>query len=406
MEISLPVRQRTIGYFAVFIMLGLSSAALGPALPYLAENTGSLLSQISVLFVVRSGGYLLSSWLGGRLYDRFSGHVLLGICLFTMAGILAAIPFISYLWLLSAAIFLIGVTEGVIDVGGNTLLVWSYRDDVGPFMNALHFFFGAGSFLAPFILAQAIQATGEITFAYGSLALIAVLVLLWMIRLPGPDIPVVDPVSVSSPEEVQENNTRWKVFLLMATTLMLYVGAEVSFGGWIFTFAREMNLAGEAAAAYLTSAFWGAFTLGRLAGIPLATRLSPRLMLGLDYGGCVLSVGAILLFPHSAVVLWAASIALGASMASVFPTTLSLAEKQLSLTGKRTGQFFLFVGIGATLLPWLIGQFFERVGPRATMVILLIDLALAGVLFAVVALRSRSQGPEYGKTRVKNGEGG
>ena len=47
-----------------------------------------------------------------------------------------------------------GVAEGALDVGGNTLLIWVHRHKVGPFMNGLHFFFGAGAFLSPIIIAQ------------------------------------------------------------------------------------------------------------------------------------------------------------------------------------------------------------------------------------------------------------
>jgi len=65
---------RTLGYYAAFIALGLVSASLGPTLPGLANNTGSQLSHISLLFVARSSGYLAGSLLGGRLYDRITGH--------------------------------------------------------------------------------------------------------------------------------------------------------------------------------------------------------------------------------------------------------------------------------------------------------------------------------------------
>jgi hypothetical protein len=42
--------------------------------------------------------------------------------------------------LLAGAIFALGMAEGALDVGGNTLLVWVHQEKVGPFMNGLHFF--------------------------------------------------------------------------------------------------------------------------------------------------------------------------------------------------------------------------------------------------------------------------
>jgi len=42
------------------------------------------------------------------------------------------------------------------------------------------------------------------------------------------------------------------------------VGVEVAYGGWIFTYAVKVFGMGETEADYLSSAFWGAITLGRL----------------------------------------------------------------------------------------------------------------------------------------------
>jgi hypothetical protein len=39
-------------------------------------------------------------------------------------------------------------------------------------------------------------------------------------------------------------------------------------------------------------------------------------------------------------------------------------------------------------LPWLVGQFFDAVGPRATIVILLVDMAAAMAVLAVLTFQS------------------
>jgi len=48
-----PVLKAT-GYYAAFIALGLFGASMGPTLPYLAQHTGSRLSEISFLFTARA----------------------------------------------------------------------------------------------------------------------------------------------------------------------------------------------------------------------------------------------------------------------------------------------------------------------------------------------------------------
>ena len=58
---------RTIGYFAAFVAIGLETAALGPTLPGLAEQTNTQLDAISILFPAHSLGYMFGSFFGGRL---------------------------------------------------------------------------------------------------------------------------------------------------------------------------------------------------------------------------------------------------------------------------------------------------------------------------------------------------
>ncbi len=96
---------KTSGYYAAFIILGLTSAILGPTLQGLAANTGVLLNEISFLFSARSLGYLCGSILAGRLYDRIPGHRVMASAIGLIALALALTPLIPLLWLLVAITF-------------------------------------------------------------------------------------------------------------------------------------------------------------------------------------------------------------------------------------------------------------------------------------------------------------
>ena len=184
--------SKTIAYYVSFVALGLGFASLGPTLPSLAAHTRTELSQISFLFTAHSLGYLLGSLLVGRSYDRVPGHPLMAIALITMISMLVLVPLISLWWLLVAVLLVLGFGEGTLDVGGNTLLVWVHRDNVGPFMNGLHFFFGAGAFLAPIIIARAVLISGDITWAYWALALLISPIAVWLFFLPRLDLVTLD----------------------------------------------------------------------------------------------------------------------------------------------------------------------------------------------------------------------
>ena len=364
---------KTAAYYAAFVALGLANASLGPTLPGLAEQTQTRLSEISYLFTARSLGYLLAALLGGRLYDRQPGHTLMATMLLLMAAMLALAPLVPALWLLMLILLLLGIAESGLDVGGNTLLVWVHRDKVGPFMNGMHFFFGVGAFLSPIIIAQALLLGGGITWAYWTLALLMLPAAIWLLRQSSPSLP-----AVSASEPARPINGA--LVALIALFFFLYVGAEVSYGGWIFTYTVARGLGSETAAAYLTSAFWGSLTAGRLLSIPVAARLRPRAILGLGLAGCLGSVAVILLWPHSLTAVWLGTLSLGLSMASIFPTTLSLAERHLPISGRVTGWFFVGASLGGMSLPWLIGQLFEAIGPHVTI------LAITAALIAAVAV--------------------
>jgi len=376
---------QSVAYFTSFVALGIFAAALGPTLPGLAANTRTDLSSISILFSARSAGYLIGSFLGGRLYDRLPGHRVIAAGLGLMMVSLLATPVVSLLVLLAAVMLLGGIAEGAVDVGGNTLLVWVHRDKVGPFMNALHFFFGLGAFLAPIIIAQVVLMSGGITWAYWVLALLMLPPLIGIWSLPS-------PAPLISARDGKQTVTRPLLVAVIAVFCFVYVGAEVSFGGWIYTYAVATGLATQTTAAYLTSVFWGALTLGRLLAIPVAMRLSSRIILFSDLIGCLIGIGAILLWPSSEAVLWGGTFLVGFGMASVFPTMLSFAARRMTTTGTVTAWFLVGSSIGAMLMPWIIGQLFVPVGPQVVMLVIGIDLLLALGVFTALTLRTSKQG--------------
>ena len=372
---------KTLGYYAAFIALGLVSASLGPTLPGLANNTGSQLSHISLLFVARSSGYLAGSLLGGRLYDRITGHPVMSGSLLLMAAMMGTAPLLTRLGVLACAIFALGMAEGALDVGGNTLLVWVHQEKVGPFMNGLHFFFGVGAFLSPLIVAWAMPDDGAIARAYWTLALLQLPAALWLLRLPSPS-------GHTASGDASSKRSNGRLVALIVLFFFLYTGAEVAFGGWIYSYAVGLRLGSHAVAAYLTSAFWGALTVGRLLAVPVALRFPPRSVLLADCVGCLVSFAILLVGSHSLVATFVGTCGVGLSMASIFPAALSLAQARMRITGRVTGWFFVGASGGGMTLPWFIGQFFDAVGPRATMVILFIDMTAAMTVLAVLTFRS------------------
>ncbi|MFZ0534203.1 MAG: MFS transporter, partial [Anaerolineales bacterium] len=239
----------TFAYYGAFIALGATVSLTGPALPWLAQHTASRLDQISIIFAASSLGYMAGSQLGGRAYDRFPGHRIQAIALLLISLGIAQVPVLHSLWFLVAVIFVLGILQGALDTGCNTLLTWIHREKVGPFMNGLHFFYGVGAFLAPLIFARVILAANEIRWAYWFFSLLTLPIAAWFWLLPSP------PIRRKVTTEAYRRSFNG-LFLLIVLFFVFHVGLELGFGNWIYTFSTRLNMVSDTSAAYLTSAFW------------------------------------------------------------------------------------------------------------------------------------------------------
>lgn len=392
--------QPTAVYFAVFASLGLILASLGPALPYLAGRLGRNVDDLAFLFSARAMGSVGGALLGGYLYDRRPGHPLVALMLVILGVAIFLFPQAWLLPLLALALFVAGTSEGMLGVGINTLTSWEHPGRAAPFLNGLHFSFGVGAFLAPMVVVASYRLSGYVAWAYVVLAAVLLPLALWLVRLPSPQ-----PLEVDTARP-QASGAGTPILVVLVLFLVLYVGAEIGFGGWIYSYALERGLAGETGAALLNSAYWGAFTLGRLVSIPLAARWRPRYLIPAHLVLALAGLGLLLLAPHQAAV-WAGSIAFGWALAPIFPTTVALAGRRVQLTGHVTSWLMIGGSIGAMTLPWLLGRIFGAWGAQATMVALAIDLFLALLLLlalvgdARLIIRLNDRIIEHGATMAR-----
>jgi len=261
-------------------------------------------------------------------------------------------------------------------VGSNALLVWVHGSAVAPYMNALHFCYGLGALLSPIIVARMLAASGSHASAYSVLAVLVLPVTL-VVLLPSPRPPAA--------AAVEHGGGRPPGLLpLIVTFFFLHVAAEASFGGWIYTYALRRGLADEAGAAYLTAAYWGALTAGRLLSILLSARVRPRTLLAGGLVGALASLAVIAARPADATALWLGAAGMGLCIGPMFATTVLLAERRMPITGATTAWFFVGSSCGVMTVPYIIGQLFQWRGPQMLLLALAVMLLLA--LLALAAL--------------------
>ncbi len=380
--------RNTVGYYFLFISLGFGLGIVGPALPSLAEQTGSTLGAIGSIFLVSALGGMLGTAVSGRILDRTPrGHLILGFAQITSALLLIVTPLAGTLPLLLLIFFVSGLPAGMVNSGTNTLLMWTHGKKAGPYINGLHFAFGLGAFLAPTIFALVLKIGGTYQNAYWALAGLALPVGLFVLFLPGnPTHP--DKHEESNPTPISLHRV-WPIILIGTLFLFFYVGSELTFGNWIYTYALTLDLADATRAAYLTSGFWLAFTIGRAISIPTAAIFKPAHILTVAFAGGLTALALIILVPQSVNLLWAATLAIGFFMAPIWATGYNLVGQSLKLTATISSIIILGDSLGAVVLPWVTGQAIERWGAQTMPKLVFISLAINALIFVIMLLQRR-----------------
>ena len=379
----LPVSQKstwpqTAAYFIALACFGAMVAAWGPVLPFLAAQTQTEIGSIGVVFSARAVGVFFGSLLGGRIYDRVPGHPLLGGALLLLAATFSLVPVIQQLWLLLLLIVIMGLAAGIIISGSNTLVMWVHSDNTGPWISGMNFSNSLGSFLAPIFITAFLTAMGEIRWAFWILAMLIGAAGVYALSVKSP--------AIAEEERKADEGDRFRIGLLLplALVFLLYVSAEVSFGGWLYTYTIALHPEAITGAGLLTSAFWASIAAGRLVAIPLSTRLRPRTILLIDFLGALFSLVVILTMSSSLVALWVGTIGFGLCMASIFPTWMAFSGRRIRITGRVSGIFFAATALGAMSFPLICGWAFDASGPQATMIVIFSALLAAAIIYMVV----------------------
>jgi fucose permease len=342
---------------------------LGPSLETFRAGAGVSIGRIGILISAGSIGYLLGSVSCGRLLEHFHAHRMLGGGLLLVAAALAALTTVHSLSALIILQTVVGFGGAMVDVTGNTVVLWTHKG--GAVMNALHLAFGVGAILGPIIVSRSLAWTGSLRGGYlfvaGALATLAITVL----RRPSPPNP-------HAVEDRGFPKGKGRLLLLAMLWFVTYAWVELGFQSWIFEYGAARGLDRLTRAALLGTAFLVAFSLGRLVAIPLASRATARQMMAGDVALCVVGLLVMLLGGRNVAAMWGGTILFGFGTASMFPSMLSMAERVIPSTSSVTSTFLVGSSIGSIFLPQLIGQLLDRQGPVAMPAMVLAGVVVNG----------------------------
>ncbi|XP_048581357.1 sodium-dependent glucose transporter 1A [Nematostella vectensis] len=433
-------RLKTAALFLAFFAVGMGLALYGPTLLDLKLYTSSTLTHMSAVFATRALGYLLGGLSGNWLFDRYDLHLVMGASALSGALGVVIFPIVDSATALAIMGFVVAVALGALYEGGKELVYLLWPNKTTQYTQYLHFIFALGAFFAP-VLAKplllpdpshtsiSINVTAiPNTSGNGILAVLGGETLVpsyspaWFISGDvNVDVDGIVPITwvywvnavllgisgsvflifafmktckepyVKRPERllvasVQHGRIYEVVILtLFLILLLVYVGLCTVFSGFVFTFAVYTHMT-RAAAAMVTAGYWGSFAAMRLLYIPVLTYVKPPRMLLCDFIGCALA-GTILVSQSSegcdhssSPKIWAGTIILGLSTASIFPATMAWVEFFLDISQGRAATILLLGACaGEMLLPLTVGSAIRSVGP-CTLMYSVIVVSFLGIL--------------------------
>lgn len=349
---------KTVAYYLSFVVIGVTTASIGPSIPSFAENIGASLAITGTLFVFHRIGYMLGSLGGGALFDRVAPKFVISTAMVVVGAGLLLLPQWRQAAGIFATILFVGLAQGTTEVGANTGIVRLHGERAGPLMNGLHLSFGIGAILSPLLVSRSVARLGSLQPSFTLFALIAGVLFLFWLLLPG---GVVQRTGEKSPGAEAQR----LLVVLFSVLFFMVIAGEAGFAGWIYSYSVESGLVRAEVAGYLTSAFWTALTVGRFVGIELTRRMGAKRLLHMSLAGCVASMALFLVSPHNLYVLWAVTTLFGLSQASAIPAAFTVAGNAKVLTGSVGGVFVASSSAGGMLAPWIIGHLFESIGPIA-----------------------------------------
>jgi len=380
---------------ASFFGLGVINAAIGPALPELASNTGSSLAAVGSLFTGLFLGSLAAQVFSGPLLDRLGPRWPLMAGLTMVGAGITGVAFARTLPVALAFAILTGLGYGVIALIINVTVSNLFSHRRASALNLINMFFGVGAFIAPAVAGLSLRLSGSSLTALwlgGALEILLLPLFFWKFKSIRQDEAKPGGPSTAGKTQLLRSPVLW----ILSLMLLFYIGTENGASGWVTTYMRQTTSLAAANAALAASAFWLAFTAGRMLGALLGVRWSTDTMLKVSLSIALLGGLLIVASTGNIPLSFLGFVLLGLGLGPTFPTALAVITAAFPGASGSATSLSMAVGfVGGMVIPWLLGVMIDTDGPRAGAALLpLGTLIMLGCLAATRLINQRQSGSD------------
>ena len=366
---------------AGFILIGIITNILAPSLPIFSRQWSLTDAQAGFFFtsqyLTSMFGVIATSW----MLRRYPFSKVLGLAfLFLTLGM--AFLGISPWTLTATCVALNGFGYGLANPTTNLRGTQLPSKNVAAAVNLLNFSWGVGAVACPFLVAALAPRYGVRGLAI-CVAVLAFALCVLHFRQPSSGPSTANSAKRSLADWLTYLQQRPAIPLLLL--FFLYVGTEVSIGGWVAALEKRLPGGNTSSLAVAPSVFYGFMLIGRGMAPILLKRLST---FAISLTGLLLAASGAALVALSTVpaTLFLGSAIAGFGCAPQYPIFVTWLAQIFREDSTWLGALFFGAGgLGGAVLPWLVGiTAFQSHSLRAAF---LLPLTVS-LLMALLSLRA------------------
>ncbi|KAF8992924.1 major facilitator superfamily domain-containing protein [Cyathus striatus] len=377
-------------------LAGWNDGTLGPLLPRIQEVYNLNFIIVSLVFILACGfisGAVANVYLNDRV--GFGKIIALGSVCQIVAYTLQSpgLPFPVF----AIAFVINGFGIAIQDAQANGYVA-SYKSNAAAKMGILHATYGLGAFAAPLVSTQFAHMR-HWSFHYLVSLVIGIsntILLVTIFRLKSQDECLAEIGQPAGEKGTSEHSAfrqilSQKAVHLLAFFVLVYVGIEVTIGGWIVTFIVDVR-GGGPDAGYIAAGFFGGLTLGRVILLWVNEKVGERRVL---YIYAFLAVGLELivwLVPSLIGDAVAVSI-IGVLLGPMYPIAMNHAGRILPawILTASIGWIAGFGQAGSAVLPFMTGAIANKHGIKSLHPLIVAMMGLMVVLWTLVPRKAAKQ---------------
>eukprot|EP00930_Biecheleria_cincta_P086381 TRINITY_DN75682_c0_g1_i1.p1 TRINITY_DN75682_c0_g1~~TRINITY_DN75682_c0_g1_i1.p1 ORF type:complete len:432 (+),score=58.28 TRINITY_DN75682_c0_g1_i1:37-1332(+) len=358
----------TVTIDLAMIGVGVALAMLGPTLADVAEQVQLDFVAAGSIFTFRASGYLLGASICGPMLDNSSNPAVVFMVPLVMATVGAfAVPTVHHYCLMCSLFVFQGVSMGMLDTGGNSLMltIWQDSEYKNGHEHAMHFFFGLGAAVAPLVVAFTIDGGLLAMQAWTATAISLCPCCLGFLLLaftPPPSNEDKDGADKSA------SIISWpsKTIVFTGVFLFIYVGTEVAYGGYLSEFVKEQLHASAAEGARVTSVYWAMLCAGRFVAALVTSHVNHTTYLAVHIFMAAAAMALLIITNLLQGGSWWGTVAgtsiFGFALAPLFPGAMLLAEETLgrSMKGTEASAVVVLAAFGESICPGAVGLAMHR----------------------------------------------